>query len=160
MPEVILQGKCKWAHVRKPGKFGDWTIDLYPNEESLTKVKTLIEEGIKNQLKKDDDGYYIRFKRPLTIQLKNGQRSPLEPPQVLNKDRTICTDNIGNGSDVTILLETYGGKAPMGAGTYKAARLKGVKVETLVPYTVDSIDGEYDGKKARSLADAPLQEAW
>lgn len=155
---VIIQGKCKWAHTKRPNRFGDYSIDIYPNEPSLKIVEGLIKEGIMNRLKKDDDGYYIRFKRPTAIKSRKTQQLiPLDPPQVIDSDRRHLDVFIGNGSDVSVLLEVYGGKNPMG-NPYKAARFKGVKVENLVPFTSDSIQETYDHNRLKALEEAPVQE--
>ena len=56
------------------------------------------------------------------------------PPEVLGPDgKTPITDLVGNGSKVTVKLETYTHNTP-GGGKAIAARLAAVKVEELVKY--------------------------
>src|ERR1700685_2141305 len=126
---VIVNGKSRWTFTRKLDQNGEWSMNLYPDPAGLEIINQLIKDGIKNQLKKDDDGYYIRFRRHPQKQGKDGRVIQFDPPETLNAEGTICTDIIGDGSDVSVRLEVYGGKNPFGSGTYKAARLGGVKVQ-------------------------------
>lgn len=157
--EVILRGKVKWAYTRTLSKYDDYRLVLYPDADSLIEIKKLQELGIKNVLKKDDDGYNMNFLRKPDGEDRHGRKFQLGPPQVFNADKTPFEGYIGNGSDVTIMLECYGGENRM-KQKYYAARLKGVKVETLVPWNPESIDplDSYEKKKAMHLADAPLQK--
>lgn len=135
--EVILQGKAKWVHTKRPDKYGKWTCTLYPNAESLAIINEMIAEGIKNELKKDDDGYYMSFGRYVERTDRNGRKYNLQPVEVMNADRTLFEGYVGNGSDVTIKLDYYGGIAPT-KQPYKAARLAGIRIDNLVPYTPES----------------------
>jgi hypothetical protein len=156
---VIVHGKCRWCFTRKLDQNGEWSMNLYPNPESLDIINQLIKDGIKNQLKKDDDGYYIRFRRHPQKQGKDGRVIQFDPPETLNADGSICTDIIGDGSDVSVRLEVYGGKNPFGTGSYKAARLGGVKVQNLVPYIPATMaKDEHEQKNAQRLMAAPLQQ--
>src|ERR1700692_1080021 len=131
--EIFLNGKCKWARTKVLSQYGKWSVVLYPDAPSLDKIKTLIDEGIKNELKKDDDGYYITFSRPSDRTDRQGRKFTLVPVTVVDNDGRIFNDQIGNGSDIAVKLEVYGGKTPSGTD-YKAARLAGIKVFNLVPY--------------------------
>ena len=155
---VYITGKCKYARLSNPDPvYEKWSIAVYPADQAdLDKIKKLKEEGIKNELKKDDDGYYMTFSRPLKIKRKTGQVQPMEAPVVTDKEGVIVTEMLGNGSDVTIKLETYGGAGPGGFGRYKAARLAAVRVNNLVPYTVPDL-GENAVKQARGLQEQPEQ---
>lgn len=156
---VVVSGKSRWAFTRKFDQFDEWSIVLYPNPESLDTINGLIKDGIKNQLKKDDDGYYIKFKRQPEKKKKDGTVFRLDPPEILLADGTPFNDIIGDGSDVTIRLEVYGGKAPFGGGNYLAARLGGVKVQNLVPYLPATMAQDpWEQKYAQKLMDAPLQK--
>lgn len=159
--EVFVQGKAKWVHTKRPDQFGDYSMVLYPDAKSLDIIRSLIEEGIKNVLKKDDDGYFIKFKRPLEKEDSHGRKFSLGVVQVINKDNTIFDGFIGNGSDVTVKLETYGGKARGGIGTYKAARLAGIRVDTLIPYEPTQSNNPYVAKSAEGLSTQPPQvQGW
>lgn len=134
-PEIVyLKGKAKWAHrLFQPDlEFNKWSTVLYPDKESLEKIRDLQAEGVKNVLKKDDDGYYTTFSRP-TQKLMKGKVVAFTPPVVTDKDGQPFTDPIGNGSDITIKLEVYQHGTP-GGGKAKAARLMAVRVDNHVPF--------------------------
>src|SRR5580693_5299681 len=103
--EIILQGKAKWVNVRRPDKFGKWSLCLYPTPDSLKIINEMIEDGIKNDLKKDDDGYFMTFRRYPERTDRNGRKYNLQPVEVMNADRTLFEGYVGNGSDVTIKLD-------------------------------------------------------
>lgn len=157
---VIVHGKARWCFTRKLDQNGEWSVDFYPNAESRLVIEGLIKDGIKNQLKKDDnDEYHIRFRRHPQKQGKDGRVIQFDPPETLNADGTLCTDIIGDGSDITLRLEVYGGKNPFGSGTYKAARLGGIKVQNLVPYVQATMAKDpHEQKNAQRLMAAPLQQ--
>lgn len=128
-----VQGKAKWAKLQQPDEWGKWKIVLYPNPESLEMIRDLQAQGIKNVIKKDEDGYYTTFSRPTSIQAK-GKVVGLAPPEVLEADgKTVFKNLIGNGSDVTLKLEVYQHGTP-GGGKAKAARLMSIRVDNLVPF--------------------------
>lgn len=157
---IIVSGKARWAFTRKLDQFGDWSIVLYPNPESLVTIQGLVKDGIKNVLKKDEvtNEYYMKFKRAPQKEKRDGTVFQLEPPESLNADGTVCSEIIGDGSDVSIRLEVYGGKAPFGGGNYLAARFGGVKVQNLVPYAPATMAKDpHEQKHAQRLMDAPLQ---
>jgi hypothetical protein len=135
---VYLNGKSKFAHLVQPDHmYNKWQILLYPDDASLKKIKELQSEGIKNKLKKDEDGYNMTFSRPTFRDNKKlGTTTPMAPPLILEKDGSPWerTTLVGNGSDVTIGLEVYEHQQPGTAKKAKAARLMSVRVENLVPY--------------------------
>jgi hypothetical protein len=148
--EVILRGKAGWNHTKRPNKYGDWVVQIYPDKESMEKVHALLEKGIKNKLAKDEENrYHISFKRPQEKKDRQGKVFRLDPPIVMNKDKTLFSEQFfGRDSDIAIKLETYGGNNPMG-GKYWAARLSEVKIDTLVPYKTEasSLDNLSDPKE-------------
>ncbi len=154
---VYLQGKCKWAKLISPNDYQKWVITLYPNPESLEKVRELQAEGMKNILKKDEDGYNITFNRPLEKIYASGRRTGFDPPAILWKDSKPMKDppQIGNGSDVTIKLEVYSHGIPNSQRKAKAARLLTVKIDNLVPYVRDS--EEQEQRAAKGLDQQPEQ---
>jgi hypothetical protein len=149
---VYITGKCKWARTFNPDPtYNKWSITIWPaNNAELTKIHDLKAKGIRNELKKDDEGYYMTFSRPLKIQLRNGGVKAMTAPITLDKDGKALTELVGDGSDVTVKLDTYGGKGDY--GKYFAARLDSIRVNNLIPYTKESMDEE---SKARV---APLEE--
>lgn len=133
--EIFIRGKSKWSRTIVPDPTYDkWSITLYPVSTDMPKIDDLLRKGIRNKLKKDDDGHYMTFSRPLKLKLRTGQEKPLDPPVVIDKDGNPFSEPIGDGSDVEVKLETYGGPGPGGKGTYYAARLLGVKVLKHVEY--------------------------
>jgi hypothetical protein len=160
---VFVQGKGSWAKTITPDqKFNRWSIVIHPDAPSLEKIKKLKEEGIKNELKKDEDGYYINFSRP-TSKVFSGSVQGFAPPRVLDGTKKLpdgshppLDERIGNGSDVTLKLEVYSHKAP--GGTAKAARLLSIRVDHLVPFTVERDFDEDDTRAIKGLDGQPAQE--
>lgn len=156
---VFIQGKTKWFRATTPNKFGDWSHDLYPNPESLDKIKALKEgpAGIKNVIKKDDDGYYLSFKRP-TSKMIRGKLVGFAPPEVLDQANKPLRDVlVGNGSDVTTKLEVYHYKTPIG-GEGSAARWLSSRIDNLIPFLPqkDSFT-ETEQKAINGLEEQPEQ---
>lgn len=136
---ITVRGKCKWAHVTRLNRYDAWSLELWPIQEDLELIRDLQAQGLKNVLKKDDDGYNIRFKREpkRDIRLRTGEVKTLifAPPTVSMADGSPLPNgvSIGNGSDVSVILEVYPHGTP-GGGKAVAARLEGVKVDNLVPF--------------------------
>jgi len=134
---------------------------LYPDTKSLEAIRELQTQGVKNQLKKDDDGYHMTFSRPFEKEIKdkNGttRKIGFTPVQVLDNQNLPFDGLIGNGSDVTVKLEVYTHGTP-GGGKAKAARLYAIKVDNLVPYTSDDMPAE-EAHQVKGLADQPPQQA-
>ena len=150
--DVQITGKVKFAQTINPGKYDKYSIVLYPDAESLDKINELRKEGIKNELKKDEDGYYIGFHRATFIETHGGRKIPLEAPKIMNKEGALVNDIIGPGSDVTVRLETYGGTGPK--GKYKAARFAALRIDNFVPYVGNNFT-EAERMQTRGLAEAP-----
>lgn len=115
----------------QPPKF-QWKLMFRPNQESLMKVMDMQSKGVKNQLKKDEQGYYVNFSRPTEIRTKKGVIK-LDPPKVTNADGSVIDELIGNGSKGTIRVELYQHNTPNGGKAY-AARLDSITVTDLIPY--------------------------
>lgn len=147
--KMSVRGKCKWAHVTRLNRYDAWSIELWPIQEDLERLRELQAKGMKNTMRKDDDGYNIRFKREpkKEIRLRTGEMKTLifAPPTVTMSDGSPLPQgvSIGNGSDVTVLLEVYEHATP-GGGSAVAARLDGVRVDNLIPFdpTSDYTDDE------------------
>lgn len=159
---VAFQGKCKWAKLDVPDTAfsieGKWSIRLYPTQESYDRILELKQEGIKNHLKKDDDGYFITFSRP-TQKLFKGRLKAFEPPAIEDKDGTPLprTTRIGNGSDVTVTIEVYYFTTPQKTEGC-ATRLATVRIDNLVPYTRDDYDVK--GQRAAVATDKLPPQTW
>lgn len=157
---LAFQGKCKWACLDHPDtKFsieGKWSIRLYPTQESYDAILELKKEGIRNVLKKDEDGYYTTFSRPCQKMFK-GRLKAFEPPVIEDKDGSPLprSTRIGNGSDVTITIEVYYFTTPQkteGA----AARLASVRIDNLVPYTREDYNPK-EQRAAKAVDKLPVQ---
>jgi hypothetical protein len=153
-----VSGKLSWVRVVKPdlGYEPAWTATIYPNTESLEKIREWQTEGLKNVLKKNDDGYYTRFKCLVSRPRKDGTVWTFEPPTVIDKDgRPMDGNIIGNGSDGTLKLEVYEHNTP-GGGKAIAARLVGVRVDSLVEFNPDSdyAEGEDTTQELRAQKSA------
>jgi len=158
---VYLQGKAKWARLTTPDPWGNWKLTLYLTPDSYNKFIELKNEGVKNVVRKDEDGYHVILRRPTSKEIR-GKVQGFAPPEVINPDGTPLRDiMIGNGSDVTVKLEVYSHKTP-GGGTAKASRLNSVRVDNLIPFEL-SRDFEEDGdqeRMVRGLPQAPPQPTW
>ena len=76
---VFIQGKLSWVRCESPNEWGKWTVCVHPTPESLEKIRELQAAGMKNVIKKDDDGYYTTFGRPTQKMLK-GKVIGFAPP--------------------------------------------------------------------------------
>lgn len=143
---VFITGKLSWVKTHTPDEWGKWKVTVHPTVESLEKIRELQGEGIKNVLKKDDDGYKCTFSRP-TQRMVKGKVIGLTPPEVLQADgKTPLTGvHVGNGSDGTVKLEVYQHNTP-GGGKAKAARLLSIKVDNLIPFEMkrDFTEGQQE----------------
>lgn len=135
---IELKGKIMWARLVDLNKYGKWSLDLYPDNAALEILRELQADGIKNVIKKDDEGYHVQISRPAQIELQKGQVQSVTPPKVRDKDKQPLPDNIriGNGSDGTVAVEVYTHRVPNSEKRAKAMRLYGVQVENLVPFEV------------------------
>jgi len=137
---VYIPGKLKWARTTSPDKYSKWSVVVYPNEEGLERIHQLIEKGIKNPLRKDEDGYYMTFSRPVNKMIR-GKVVAFTPPEVTEKDGTTkLKDLIGNGSDGVVTVEVYSYESPIDKKQGAAARLLAIRVDNLVPYNKASYD--------------------
>lgn len=166
---VYLKGKVKWCRPSATDQWGNWKTDIYPDAESLEKIRELqIAEGnvagIKTQLKKDDDGYYCTIRRPRE---KNygGKMIGFTPPEVLDGTTTLPDGsnpplrdvNIGNGTDATLKCVVYQHRVPAGGAGAKgrAIRWEAIRVDNLVPFTGKNEFSEGEEKQTRGLAEEP-----
>jgi hypothetical protein len=140
-----VSGKMAWVRVVKPDiQYNCWSVRLYPNSESLNKIREWQGEGLKNVIRKDDDGDYVRFKCDVSRHRRDGSIWTFEAPKVVDKDgRPMDGNVVGNGSDGTLKLEVYEHNTP-GGGKAIAARLVGVRVDHLVPFNPDTDDFKGD----------------
>lgn len=152
---IFVRGKTKWFRPDKPNQWGKYTHVLYPDTESLEKLRDLQAKGVKNVLKKDEDGWFVTFNRPTSI-LRQGKVVGIAPPEVYEADgKTPLKLNVGNGSDVTTKLEVYQHSAPGSQQKAYAARWLSSRVDNLVPYEMKKDMLPEEEKLQRGLDEQP-----
>lgn len=127
---VKFKGRATWVQVVDLNRFGNWSIQLYPDNDSLERLRELM---LKNTFKKDDDGYNIQISRPAQIEFTKGVFTPVTPPKTRMADGSPLTERIGDGSDVEVTCELRKYKIPNSERWGNSIRLYGITVETLVP---------------------------
>lgn len=151
---VYLKGKAKWVRHTSVNPWGKWAMTLYPDEASYDVIMKLKEEGLKNTMKKDEDGYNLSFSRPQNKTMK-GKVVAFTPPEILTKEGVPLRDTlVGNGSDVTVKLAVYQHGTP-GGGKAKAARWEALKVDNLVPFEMKRDFQEDQQKQVEGLMEQP-----
>ena len=157
-----ISGKASWCKTKSPETFGNdsfWSATIHPDAKGLEFARELASKGMKNHIKKDDDGWFIKFKRPTYRKLRSGIKAAMIAPEVIDADNKPFDGLIGNGSDCTFKLEVYDHNTPTG-GKAKAARLASIKVHNLVPYDVPSTD-EKQKRLVEGLPEQPApKDAW
>lgn len=165
---IYLSGKVKWARVHKPDTaFGNtkWSILLYPDTASLDKIRELQAQGLKNVLKKDEDGYNMTFSRP-TEKTFRGVKTALTPPEILDASKPLpgggyapLKEEVGNGSDVTVKLAYYDYPVPASPGKRGVAvRFESLRVDNLIPFQKTADFPEERRKLVEGLVDQPPME--
>lgn len=151
-----VQGKLKFVRVVKPDTmFNCWQATVYPIPGDLEKIREWAGEGLKNTVKKDDDGWFVKFRCDVSKQRKDGTTWTFEPPKVVDKDgRPMDGSAIGDGSDGTLKLEVYEHPTPTG-GRAIAARLVGLRVDNLVPFNPDEDYTDEEKADVDGLRKAP-----
>lgn len=152
--EIYLKGKLKWVHTVKPDmKYGKYSCVLYPDPESLDKIKELKanKPTILNELKQDDDGYFMKFScdpsKVIAGKLQTFQVHVLKP------DGSPLTEAlVGNGSDGTIKLEWYTYRKGEGA----AVRLKAIRIDNLIPFIANR---DFTDEVKKDISGLPEQPA-
>lgn len=163
VPKTIyldLKGKARWVNVGHPDEFGKWGCVLWLTTESVETFNKLKSgyyedvEGIKNELKKDEDGYFCRLSRPQKKETRN-KTINFGPPLLLKADGESPYINtlVGNGSDVTCGMEVYFFKTPS-KKIGSAMRLQSIRVDNLIPYEGSRDMTDKEAKLARSVQEA------
>src|ERR1700761_3013031 len=123
-----FKGKIEWAQIYDLNKFGKWSIEFYPDDESLERLREL---QLKNTFKKSEEGYHLQISRPPVIEFTKGVETMVTPVKTRMKDGSEVPGRIGDGSDCEIACEVYQYKVPNSERRAKAMRLYGVEVENL-----------------------------
>jgi hypothetical protein len=115
---VTLKGELMWIRTKEPEEYNgkkSWKATIRPDQESVMKVMDLQAKGVKNQLKKDEHGYYINFSRPTEKKKKTGEVfRTYNPPQVTDRSGKVIDDMVANGAKGEMKLEFDRFKGQMG----------------------------------------------
>jgi uncharacterized protein YcgL (UPF0745 family) len=134
---VDFRGKVRYVQAVNLNKFGKWSIQFYPDNESLEALRKLQAQGIKNVMKIDDDGYHLQISRPPQVEFQKGVITPLTAPKVRDKDKNpLDGRTVGDSSDCIVTCEVYTHRVPNTDKRAKAMRFYGLTVLELVPREV------------------------
>ena len=153
---IYIQGKVSWFRPKIPNKWNKWSVQIHPNDKGLEIIRDLQAEGLKNMIKKDEDGYYTSFSRPVTKETSTGKILSFKPVEVFDKDGKPFDDRVGNGSDVTLKIEVYQHATP-GGGKAKAARWVSARIDNLIPFEKERDLDEFEKDAAEGLDKQPEQ---
>lgn len=158
---IFLQGKTKWFRPEKTNEWGKWSHVLYPNDVGLEKIRDLQAEGVKNVLKKDEDGYFLSIGRNSEIKRKTDgggvKMQGMQPPEVVDTEgKPMRGVLVGNGSDITTKVEVYQHGTP-GGGKAKAMRWISSRIDNLIPYEPQTDYLPNEEKSIRNLDKQPEQ---
>lgn len=160
---VYVRGKLSWVRPDKADKYGNYTATLHPDAESLEKIRDLCAQGVKNQIKKDEDGYCITFRRP-TQKMMRGKVVGFTPVELLDGTKPLDGGGfaplrdvaVGNGSDGVIKLQIYSYPTPSGDKGL-AARLESIRIDNLVPFRREDFNPDEE-RQNKGIADIPAEE--
>jgi hypothetical protein len=151
-----VSGKAKWVCAHKPNQYGDYKMDLYPDEQSLSKIMKWKEEGLKNVIRKDDDGAVIAFKRA-SSKLIRGKVVGFGPPEIIDAEgKPTPHVQVGNGSDVTVRINIYRFNGPTGSKPGIATRWDALRIDNLVPYNASKDMNPTQANQVGKLAEQPV----
>lgn len=128
--EVFLKGKIKWCkHIKPDSTYNKWSVVMYITGTELDKVREWQAMGIKNAVKKDEDGWFITLSRKVSITVK-GREVGLPPPLVTDAKGVPIDQAIGNGSDgiahcILWMSKNYPGKN---------LRWQSLRIDNLIPF--------------------------
>jgi hypothetical protein len=154
---IFIQGKIAWFRPKVPNKWNKWSVQIHPNDVGLEKIRDLQAQGLKNQLKKDDDGYFLNVSRPVTKETAAGRILSFKPVEVFDADGKPFDSPVGNGTDATLKVEVYTHDTP-GGGKAKAMRWESARIDNLVPFQNDRDLNEFEKEAASGLGDQPAQK--
>lgn len=156
--EVFIKGKIKWCkHLQPDFQFdaaGKWSVVLYLEGVELDKARELQAQGIKNTIRKDDDGWYITLSRKCSYEVR-GKHVGRTPPEVFRMDgeHKIPLDvRVGNGSDGIAKCILW--SSPNFPG--KNLRWEALRVDHLLEYE----DLKKDYPELQTLAEQKPEALW
>src|SRR5258708_19543085 len=134
---IYVQGKVSWFRNKTPNQWDKYSVCLHPNPKDVEVISEVQSKGLKNYIRKDEDGYNLNFTRTVSKDYKGGKRQTFAPPTVTDKDGNIYEGMVGNGSDATLKIEVYEHATPAG-GKAKAARWVSARIDNLVPFETET----------------------
>lgn len=152
-----LSGRVDWYRPDVANKWNKWSHQLHPDAPSMEILRDLQADGLKNMIKKDDDGYYLNVSRPVNKQTATGKVIVFQPPETFDKDGVPYKGAVGNGSDVTTKIEVYTYSPPGGAPS-KAMRWVSTRIDNLIPFNPDKDLNEWEKEAAEGLTDQPQKD--
>lgn len=155
----VLFGKIRWGKLFQPSVYNKYSLELNPDEESLSKCLEWKKMGIRNVIKKDDEGYWITLSRNATYKI-GIQEKINNPPTVLNSEGHPWPKDvaIGNGSDVAVQVAVRTYKVPGTIDSHGTAiRLEGVKVLNLVEFDPNAVFTRAERKQSEALDNAEIK---
>lgn len=160
---VFLTGKTKWFRATTPNQWGKYAHVLYPNPDSVAKIRELQERGLKNVMGRDeneDNAYRITISRPQSITVR-GKPIGMTPPEVLMSDgqTPLKATNVGNGSDVTTKVHIYRYRIPATNPAKYGIAMRWVssRIDHLVPFESTRDFNEDEKKAVEGLPEQPPQ---
>lgn len=123
-----------------------WFIKLYPDSESLSTFQGL---RLMNKIYEDDDGKWIRLKRP-TEKVMRGELTRFSPVIVSDTSNNAITGPMGIGSEIEVDLTVY--SSAMGSGS----RLERITVTKLVPYVPKAKEDAPETRSEAPPSDLPF----
>lgn len=161
---IYLRGKVKYFRYNKPDTKYDpprWQHVMYLDAPSLEQVRELQGQGVKNVLKKDDDGYFVTLSRHVYRDYRDRitggiKRINFDPPEIRDSEMKPLNVLVGDGSDVTTKMEVYEHRTP-GGGTAKAMRWNSSRIDNLIPYEDKRDQLPQEEQMTRGLAEQPPQ---
>jgi hypothetical protein len=130
---INLRGKTKYFRPWMMSQYNKFEHVLYPIPEDVEVIRELQAKGLKNILRKDDEGYNINIARSPEIKIRG--MSKALPPVVVTYQGQPYTGNVGDGSDVTTTVEVYSHGVPGVPGKKSVAwRWHSTRIDNLVPF--------------------------
>ena len=155
--EVTLKGKVKWCkHIVPDTTFepaGKWSVVLYLEGQELDKARELQAQGIKNTIKKDEDGWYMTLSRKASYEIRGKHVGRTAPDvfRVVDGKKEPIPGAVGNGSDGVAKCVLWSSKNFPG----KNLRWEALRIDNLVEY-----ERMEDYPELKNLAEEEPEQLW